>query len=236
MPQFQTIGIIAKSGDPERVTPTLERLVRHLGAARSHRAVRCHQHRAPRPARRRGPRGEDLGRRCDLVVVVGGDGTLLRAARTLAASTSPCWGSTLGAWGSWWMSPRTRSRRPRPHPGRGLRRRGALPAERPTGGGRPGRFDHRARTPARTPGHHPPRSRAKRPCGPQRRRDPQVEHGADDRVRDLHRRRLRQRPALGRPDRRHPDRLHRLCPVRRRAPGRPGPGCHPAGVRSAPTT
>jgi NAD+ kinase len=42
---------------------------------------------------------EDLGRRCDLVVVVGGDGTLLGAARTLAGFGVPLVGINLGRLG-----------------------------------------------------------------------------------------------------------------------------------------
>ena len=99
MPQFQTIGIIGKSGDPERVTPTLERLVRHLG--QRGRTVLCDATSTAllgRPAAL-AHSGEDLGRRCDLAVVIGGDGTLLGAARTLAAFNVPLVGINLGRLG-----------------------------------------------------------------------------------------------------------------------------------------
>jgi NAD+ kinase len=99
MPQFKTIGIIGKSGDPEQVTPTLERLVRHLG--QRGRNVLCDATSAAllgRPAAL-AHSGEDLGRLCDLAVVVGGDGTLLGAARTLAAFNVPLVGINLGRLG-----------------------------------------------------------------------------------------------------------------------------------------
>jgi NAD+ kinase len=99
MPQFQTIGIIGKSGDPERVTPTLERLVRHL--EQRGRAVLCDATSTAllgRPADL-AHSGEELGRSCDLVVVVGGDGTLLGAARAMAAFNVPLVGINLGRLG-----------------------------------------------------------------------------------------------------------------------------------------
>jgi len=42
---------------------------------------------------------EDLGKRCDLVIVVGGDGTILHSARTLADSNIPLVGINLGRLG-----------------------------------------------------------------------------------------------------------------------------------------
>ena len=99
MPQFQTIGIIGKSGEPERVTPTLERLVRHLGERG--RTLLCDATSTAllgRPAAE-AHSGEDLGQNCDLAVVVGGDGTLLGAARTLAAFNVPLVGINLGRLG-----------------------------------------------------------------------------------------------------------------------------------------
>ena len=99
MPQFQTIGIIGKRGEPERVTPTLERLVQHLG--QRGRRVLCDATSTAllgRPARE-ALGDETLGRECDLAVVVGGDGTLLAAARALAAYNVPLVGINLGRLG-----------------------------------------------------------------------------------------------------------------------------------------
>jgi NAD+ kinase len=81
------------------VTPTLERLVRHLG--QRGRSVLCDATTTAllgRPAAT-AVSGEELGRRCDLAVVIGGDGTLLGAARTLAAFNIPLVGINLGRLG-----------------------------------------------------------------------------------------------------------------------------------------
>jgi len=99
MSRFQTIGILGKSSDPGRVGPTLARLVGHLKTRG--RAVLCDPTSAallglPAVA---GLEAEDLGPRCDLAVVVGGDGTLLGAARTLAGHGVPLVGINLGRLG-----------------------------------------------------------------------------------------------------------------------------------------
>jgi NAD+ kinase len=99
MSRFQTIGILGKSGDPSRVGPTVARLAGHLQARG--RAVLCDPTCAALlglPAQS-GLVGGDLGRRCDLAVVVGGDGTLLAAARGLADSGVPLVGINLGRLG-----------------------------------------------------------------------------------------------------------------------------------------
>ncbi len=99
MSRFQTIGILGKSSDPGRVGPTVVRLVVHL-QSRGY-AVLCDRTSAallglPPEA---GLDAEDLGQRCDLAVVVGGDGTLLGAARTLAGFGVPLVGINLGRLG-----------------------------------------------------------------------------------------------------------------------------------------
>ncbi len=98
MSRFQTIGILGKSGDPDRVGPTVGRLVAHLQSRG--RAVLCDPTSAALaqpPAA--GLAVADLGQRCDLVVVVGGDGTLLGAARSLAGHGVPLVGINLGRLG-----------------------------------------------------------------------------------------------------------------------------------------
>jgi NAD+ kinase len=99
MSRFQTIGILGKSSDPGRVGPTVARLVGHLQTRG--RVVLCDRTSAallglPAVA---GLEAGDLGTRCDLAVVVGGDGTLLGAARTLAGHGVPLVGINLGRLG-----------------------------------------------------------------------------------------------------------------------------------------
>ena len=95
---FQTVGLIAKHGDP-RVVETLGRLIDLLRARgldvvlddRSRSA--CPGRDLPVVAR------ETLGRHCDLVVVVAGDGTFLGAARSLVDQDVPLLGVNLGRLG-----------------------------------------------------------------------------------------------------------------------------------------
>ena len=95
---FRTIGLIAKRGDP-RVGETLGRL---LGMLHS-RGVDVLLDAGSRdawpgsgvPAVARGT----LGERCDLVVVVAGDGTFLDAARSLVDHDVPLLGVNLGRLG-----------------------------------------------------------------------------------------------------------------------------------------
>jgi NAD+ kinase len=99
MTQFQTVGIIAKQGEAAKVADTLERLVRFLEAT----GRTCLFD--PNGAAILGVTGErvlpdlDMGERCDLAIVVGGDGTLLHAARALAPSGVPLVGINLGRLG-----------------------------------------------------------------------------------------------------------------------------------------
>jgi len=97
--QFQTIGIIAKQGEPSKVGATLNRLVAFLRAR--HREVYfdatggailgCPQDRVLEASA--------MGLRCSLAVAVGGDGTLLKAARALAGAGVPLVGINLGRLG-----------------------------------------------------------------------------------------------------------------------------------------
>lgn len=93
---FSRIGILARNND-ERVQKTLAPLVAHL----LHRGAQvCLEH----TLRTANPdvsycNKNDIGARCDLVVVVGGDGTLLDAARAVADHQTPLLGVNLGRLG-----------------------------------------------------------------------------------------------------------------------------------------
>lgn len=83
---FQRIGIIAKQDPRVRQTVhALQSCLRRLG---------CDSLEAESPSNRR-----QLGAECQLVIVVGGDGTLLSAARDLAVSGVPILGINLGRLG-----------------------------------------------------------------------------------------------------------------------------------------
>jgi NAD+ kinase len=97
MAWFQHIGIIAKQHNDPRVIATLERALAQLQAL----GVQAHLEDAT--ARMLGrPDGSEigtLGLRCDLVLVVGGDGTFLHAARELADFDLALVGINLGRLG-----------------------------------------------------------------------------------------------------------------------------------------
>ncbi|WP_404465875.1 NAD(+) kinase [Vreelandella aquamarina] len=82
---FKTIGLIGRLGS-DKVVDSLQRLVRYLTEQdykvliEDRTATALPQHGLPEASRRM------LGELCDLVIVVGGDGSLLGAARTLCRS------------------------------------------------------------------------------------------------------------------------------------------------------
>jgi NAD+ kinase len=99
MAHFQTVGIIGKQGEATKVRATIERLVAYLHDRRLH--VYCDptagallRERAAQVLERTA-----IGERCDLAIVVGGDGTLLGAARALASHGVPLVGINLGRLG-----------------------------------------------------------------------------------------------------------------------------------------
>jgi NAD+ kinase len=98
MPVFQTVGIIGKQRDA-RVAPTLARLaalLRGLGCTVLVDARSADHVDDPTCSF---VTVEEIGERCELVVVVGGDGTLLAAARVLARTGVPILGINQGRLG-----------------------------------------------------------------------------------------------------------------------------------------
>lgn len=95
---FSRIGLIGKYNGPE-VGETLEQVGRHLlGLGLEVLLDTGSRHLLPDNAFRVADRDE-LGRSCDLAIVVGGDGTLLAAARSLTDHRVPLLGINLGRLG-----------------------------------------------------------------------------------------------------------------------------------------
>lgn len=98
MHPFSTVGLIGKYDDPG-VTPTVTALAAHLSRrglcvvvdAESNRYLASESY----PSCKR----DRIAARCDLVVVVGGDGTLLNAGRSVARRGVPIVGINLGRLG-----------------------------------------------------------------------------------------------------------------------------------------
>lgn len=95
---FQTVGVIGKRRDP-RVTATLTTLLGLLRERRREVLVDTETARLL-PAGQCTAAGRDaLASRCELVVVIGGDGTLLDAGRSLSAAGVPILGVNQGRLG-----------------------------------------------------------------------------------------------------------------------------------------
>ena len=98
MSQFRSVGLMGRVGSAA-VLETLVHL-RELLRARGLRVVverEVAEHLDPAPGEVRGR--EDIGRDTDLVIVVGGDGSLLGAARSLAPQNAPVLGVNRGRLG-----------------------------------------------------------------------------------------------------------------------------------------
>ncbi|AOU97523.1 hypothetical protein BI364_05675 [Acidihalobacter yilgarnensis] len=96
MRNFKSAGIIAKQGDA-RLTPTLASLMAFL-RSRGLQPLLDESADGLAPGEALHTR-EELVQRCDLAIVVGGDGTLLNAARSLACHEVPLIGINLGRLG-----------------------------------------------------------------------------------------------------------------------------------------
>lgn len=99
MPPFSTVGIIAKQGDPEHVSSTLRRLYAHLRARQLNVVLDAESAKLLGVSVGVAEADDAIGARCDLIVVVGGDGTLLHAARHAARFAVPLLGINLGRLG-----------------------------------------------------------------------------------------------------------------------------------------
>lgn len=102
MAWFHTAGIIGKQHDDPHVAATLTRLVAHLdrrGVGVCFDAHTAALANAVTGAASPGLGLDELGRQCDLLIVVGGDGTLLHAARSMADFDLPLVGINLGRLG-----------------------------------------------------------------------------------------------------------------------------------------
>lgn len=97
MNHFQTVGVIGKHRSPQ-IAPVLNALCRHLAElGRTVIAEAASQELIREPVQFAGRR--EMAQRCELVVVVGGDGTLLSAARNFAPAGIPLLGVNQGRLG-----------------------------------------------------------------------------------------------------------------------------------------
>lgn len=99
MSEFKTIGLIGRLETSDRAVYSIKRLIRFLSeigldiVLDKDTAASLPDHNLPQVTR------EQLGKTCDLVIVVGGDGSLLGAARALVAHNVPLLGVNRGRLG-----------------------------------------------------------------------------------------------------------------------------------------
>ncbi len=98
-PQFLTIGVIAKQGETANTRLAVARLARYLGQRGLRVIFDPFAAVLVSEAEPQTLTATEMGEQCDLVITVGGDGTLLGAARALASSGVPLLGINLGRLG-----------------------------------------------------------------------------------------------------------------------------------------
>jgi NAD+ kinase len=98
MAEFQTVGVIGKLNDA-RVAPTLNALCAHLLRRGCDVLVDRSARRLLKRSKAQVVTRAELASRSDLAVVIGGDGTLLNAGRTLAPAAVPILGVNQGRLG-----------------------------------------------------------------------------------------------------------------------------------------
>ena len=99
MPIIKTVGIVSKpnSAAAGELVPKLLEWLRGRGIARPPR--REHRRSTPAAEARPGIPREDVPEGCDLIIVLGGDGTLLSAARAIGSREIPLFPVNLGGLG-----------------------------------------------------------------------------------------------------------------------------------------
>lgn len=98
MTQFTKVGLVGRPGS-DKVVETLERLIAHLERRGLEVLCEAQTVAACMPGAREGVSLEEIGRRCDLAIVVGGDGSLLGAGRELCHFDTPVLGVNRGRLG-----------------------------------------------------------------------------------------------------------------------------------------
>ncbi len=95
---FKTIGILGKPSDPS-IADTLTILCTFLSAQKYNVLIDCNSAQFITDPDVKSCNLEQLGKRCNLVIAVGGDGTFLTAARAIADDNIPLIGVNLGRLG-----------------------------------------------------------------------------------------------------------------------------------------
>lgn len=95
---FKNVGLIAKHGD-ERVAKTLQTLSSYLASLRVNVVLDARSAKSLPKLQLRSAGRETLAKSCDLVIIIGGDGTFLNAARSLGQDDVRLLGINLGRLG-----------------------------------------------------------------------------------------------------------------------------------------